>query len=593
MKFFDWLDERVGHRAWLREVANSPMVGPPSWARAVGAALGACLLLQLTTGIALMTAYAPDANSAWASVHFIQRIMPHGWLVRGLHRQASHALVLIAGLHVLVLVLQGAYRRPREIAFFIALAYVAVIVLANITGGLLPWDQLGWWARSVELNIVAMGPGGAKLASLLVGGPQLGNIALARAYTAHVVVLPIVLWLLWKARRSIQRRHALASPSRRRYFPGQAARDLALSAFAFAAIAYLAARAHGAPLGAPADPASDYPARPEWFLMWLYELRHRMPRPLEFWGTTMVPLLFGLVIAALPWIDRRSAFDDKGPAFRLRAIAPLLLVCGIIVGLSYAAMKRDKHDAGYQKAIAKWDERATKADAIAMNGVPPDGPIAMLERDPELRGEALFAQHCASCHLLGDLGDPKKSTAPALDGWSTEAWILSMMHDPDGEMRFGRSPYKEQMPSVDVPPKDKPDFQPMSKEDMEATAAFLASLSDEPGEVPEPGAKRSNRDLLPAGEKIVSERCTTCHLYKGEGDDGGQNLAPEFLGYGSLAWVRSQIANPATKATYRDGALDPQLKGHMPRFDDDLGQADIDTLARWVRKRARSSVPRP
>ena len=33
------------------------------------------------------------------------------------------------------------------------------------------------------------------------------------------------------------------------------------------------------------------------------------------------------------------------------------------------------------------------------------------------------------------------------------------------------------------------------------------------------------------GEKIVSERCTTCHLYKGDGDDQGSGVAPELAGY--------------------------------------------------------------
>jgi ubiquinol-cytochrome c reductase cytochrome b subunit len=216
----------------------------------------------------------------------------------------------------------------------------------------------------------------------------------------------------------------------------------------------------------------------------------------------------------------------------------------------------------------------------------------MLHTDPELRGEDLFARHCAGCHVLGDLGDKAKATAPTLDGWGTEAWVLAMIHDPDGDARFGRTPYKEGMPSMDIPPKDpKPDdppFKPMSKEDMHAVAAFLASggVGDTPKDerLVAGDALRDTR----RGETIVRERCTECHIYKGDGDLLACGRAPELSGYGSLAWVRAQIAAPATKATYREQAVDtPASKGHMPRFDGELAPADLDILARWVRAHAR------
>ena len=111
----------------------------------------------------------------------------------------------------------------------------------------------------------------------------------------------------------------------------------------------------------------------------------------------------------------------------------------------------------------------------------------MVRADPELRGRDLFDQHCASCHVLGDLGDPKKATAAKLDGWGTSKWIAAMIHDPDAPEFFGRGPYKEQMPSVDTRPKDKPEgekWSPMIKSDAErvAVAEFLASQGDEAGD---------------------------------------------------------------------------------------------------------------
>jgi ubiquinol-cytochrome c reductase cytochrome b subunit len=593
MSLFDWFDDRTGYRTWARKWRDHPIDGPPTWTSAIGAAILACLALELTTGISLMTVYSADARSAWASVHFIQHKMPYGWLVRGLHHSTADVLICLLTVWVLLLVMRGAYRRPHEVAFWIALAYVPLTLAACITGGLLPFDQLGYWARSVELNIAAMGPGGSSIVRLATGGGEIGTLALTRFQTLHVLVLPVVVGLMWIARRSIQKKHAYASGNARRYFPGQFARDIAFACLAVAVVAIDVKRRHGVPIGHPADPVSDYPARPEWFLLWMFELRHRMPKPLEFWGTALIPPMLGVALAMLPWIDRREATDTKGPAFRLRALVVLLGVFGVVGGLEYAGMRRDARDADLHKSLAKWNARAEKADALAMNGVPPDGPLSMLEHDPELRGEALFVHHCATCHLLQDYGDPKKHNAPTLDGWSTEAWITAMMHEPDTDGRFANTPYKEQMPSMDVPPKDnKGDFTPMSKDDMRAAAAFLASQSDEPGESPEKGAARKDKALVEAGEKIVRDRCTSCHLFGGEGDDNGQNLAPELSGYGSFAWVRAQISNPATKTSYREGALAVELKGHMPRFDDDLSAADLDLLTRWLRTRARSTTPR-
>jgi hypothetical protein len=69
-------------------------------------------------------------------------------------------------------------------------------------------------------------------------------------------------------------------------------------------------------------------------------------------------------------------------------------------------------------------------------------------------------------------------------------------------------------------------------------------------------------------------------------------MAPELSGYGSVAWTRSQVANPAAPQTYREKALDPELKKHMPRFDKDLSASDLDIIARWTRAHGRGqSLP--
>jgi ubiquinol-cytochrome c reductase cytochrome b subunit len=325
---------------------------------------------------------------------------------------------------------------------------------------------------------------------------------------------------------------------------------------------------------------SDYPARPEWFLLPLFELRKLFSGSGEFWGTTLVPAAAGAYLALLPWMD-------KPGRSRVVVLAPFFVVAGGTVALALAATRHDARDEKFGKERAKADAQAAAAIELAKHGVPPDGALAMLRRDPELHGRDLFDKQCASCHVLGDLGDPKKATASKLDGWSTPDWIAAMIHDPDGDDYFGRGPYKTKMPSVDVRPKDKGDepWSPMVKSDAErrAVALFLAAQGNEVGD-PAPAGDDATRAL---GQKIVTERCTSCHLFKGQGDDGDSGEAPELSGYGSVSWTRAQVANPANPATYRDKALDEALKKHMPRFDKDLSPEDVDVVARWTRAHAR------
>jgi ubiquinol-cytochrome c reductase cytochrome b subunit len=563
----DYLEDRLGLRRRTRAMLEHPIAGGPSWARSVGFTLLVLLCAETVSGVALMTAYAPTIEAAWASVHFTTYLAPHGWLLRGTHRFAAEAMLVLACTHVAMLAMGGAHRKPREVGYVTALVLVGLLAGACITGGLLPWDQQGYWARHVELAIATMAPGGDKFVRFIQGGSDFGQLALTRMYAVHVVVLPLLCAAALRIRRrsewtfaeKISARHNTGYES---YYPRQLARDLAFAVSVALLIGWMTNKAHGAPLDAPADPQSDYPARPEWYLMWLFELRRHLHGSAELWGTAGVPALLFVLFAGLPWVEKRNH------GVSVLGVIVVVVSFATILPLTYTAMERDGSDAKYQKAHTEARTRAKIAIDLAKNGVPPDGPLVMLRNDPELRAEALFAQHCAGCHVIGELGDKAKATAPRLDGWGRAPWILAMLHDPDAKERFGRSPYKGGMPSMDVAPKDDDgSFKALSKTEELEVAAFLVAPNITTGG---------------EGEKIVKTRCTTCHLYGGEGDDNGEGTAPELLGYTSFDWVRAQIADPSSKKTYRENALDPKLQHHMPKFGGQLNDRDLDLLARWV-----------
>ncbi len=542
--------------------------------------MATCFGMLVFSGMALMTSYAPSRETAWASVHFIQFVAPHGWVVRGVHFWAAQGFIVFSAAHVAHGARTRRYRAPREVAWWLTLAVSGLAVVEGITGGLLPWDQRGWWARSVEGEILGLAPlVGSWMKEMMFGGPELGSLGLTRAYTLHVAMLPAWLTAALLLRRRMGPRDVRPAVVGRDP-PGAASHDLVTYAAAVVMVALtLTECSRGAPLDAPADPLRDYPARPEWYLLGFYQVGAFLHGVAEFWAVALVSVLAGAFLALLPWIDRAS---------RRRPPVTALTVCvfTVYLGLCLGAWAHDRHEAGYLRARRKADARALRAAELAMKGVPPEGPLEMVRLDPQLRGRDLFDRHCAGCHVLGDSGDAEGGTAPKLDGWGTPEWIEAMLHNPDAPELFGRGPYRGKMPSADTPPKLK-DFGriPLVRNpaEMRAVALFLSAQGEEAGDP----LRAADPSMLALGEQIVRERCTTCHLYEGVGDEGFTRTAPELWRYGSVAWTLAQIRNPATAKTYRDKALSESLKRHMPRFDTELSPSDLELLARWTRAHGR------
>lgn len=583
----DWFDERTGYRDLIRHALDEPVNGGARWAYVWGSALTVSLLTQVITGWLLMSAYAPSATTAWASVAHISYTLSAGWLLRGLHHFGAQAMVVLLGGHLVQTALYGAYRKPREVNWYLGLGLLMVTLGFALTGYLLPWDQKGYWATRVATNIAGSIPGvGRFTQQIIVGGPEYGHLTLTHFYTLHVGVLPAVAVLLLVGHVALFRRHGVTPPVGAdrtkvdRFYPKQVWKDLVVSLGLMAVLFALTLRDHGAPLDAPADPSSDYPARPEWYFLALFELLKYFKGALEPVGAVGIPLLLFGYLIALPLLDKGS---DRSLRARLRLLLPLAFF-GLAAGaLTVKSLAADASDEAFQKSRELASERGKQAADLFRKGVPPEGPLAMLRNDPELRGQMLFTQNCATCHRLGDLAPADgKVTAPDLTGFGTKAWVLGLLDNPDGDRWFGQTAFKGQMPSMVRPPAD-PDaakaFKPMSAEDQEAVSSFLAAE-----------AKGSGKGM--PGEKIVSQRCTTCHRLDGKTDDD-DSLAPELRGWASAAWIEAQIENPASGKTYPKGAMAEDLKGHMPAFAEKISPSDRKILTAWVVAHAMAEPKAP
>ncbi|MBI2895641.1 MAG: cytochrome b N-terminal domain-containing protein [Deltaproteobacteria bacterium] len=558
-----FLEDRTGLGRLVRGAVGEEIPGGARWAYVLGSALVAALAIQVLTGLGLMLTYSPGATTAWGSVYFIENRVALGWLLRGMHHHGAQAMVVVLGFHLLQVSLTGAYKRPREVNWWSGLCLLLLTQAFALTGYLLPWDQKGFWATQVATSILAVVAGDAAR-DLVVGGAELGTATVTRFYALHVAFLPAALVGLFALHLYLFRRHGVTPPPRAdlslraRFHPDQLLKDLAAGLAVLLIVAWLAVLSHGAPLDAPADPASEYPARPEWYFLWLFVLLEHIGGRSQTLGLT-IPAAVILYLFALPLLDRG---EDRGIRARAPWVGSVVAIALGVVALTVWGLVADARDEALQAARAVADQRARRAMALASSGIPPEGASELLRRDPETRGPELFAEHCSECHRLGGRGGEKASE---LHFFGSRRWILALVKDPAHPDFFGHTKHRGMEPQTEL-----------GESALYAVATFLESQGADGREV---------RDMtrIPAGERIFRESCMDCHLFGHEGRATGAADGPDLRGYGSEDWIRGQLVAPDDPARYGESH-------EMPSFAEQLGPEEIEILVQFVRRERRAGV---
>ena len=152
------------------------------------------LVIQIVTGIFLVMHYKPDAALAFASVEYIMRDVPWGWLVRYMHSTGASAFFVVVYLHMFRGLLYGSYRKPRELVWIFGCAIFLCLMAEAFMGYLLPWGQMSYWGAQVIVNLFAAVPlVGPDLALLIRGDYVVGDATLNRFFAFHVIAVPLVL----------------------------------------------------------------------------------------------------------------------------------------------------------------------------------------------------------------------------------------------------------------------------------------------------------------------------------------------------------------------------------------------------------------
>ncbi len=581
MKFiFDWLDDRSGYRNLLHEVLYEKVPGGARWRYVWGSCLTFAFFTQVVTGTLLWMFYSPSAQTAWESVYFLQYQVWGGWFLRGVHHYMAQAMIVLLVLHLMQVVIDGAYRAPRELNFWFGAMMMGVTLALSLTGYLLPWDQKGYWATAVATNLMAEVPWiGPALQKIVVGGVEYGHHTLTRFFALHAGVLPAMLIGLVVVHIYLFRKHGIhvkePRPKKDSYFwPDQILKDAIACLAILLAVVGLTLYFRGAPLGPPADPANEFPARPEWYFLFLFQLLKYVP---AFWGAVIIPAFLAL------WIFLQPFIGISKPGHQINIGFWWTLIAGS-VALTLLAFAEDRANLRHSAALEEANWQADRVLSIVQEqGIPPAGAVTLLRSDRENRARTLFAAHCSSCHRYNGhdgRGYPvdEPQSAPELAGFASVDWVTKLLDHKHyvSEEYFGGTAFKDGTMARKV----------LAKYSEEETALLpkIARLLSDMAELPyqDPLEEEEREELMSLFYNDDADfedglACIDCH----DIDSEEEGYAPDLTGYGSDEWTVAFIKNPEDERFYGEE------NDRMPCYGRDakLTKDEIQILSDWIRSK--------
>lgn len=280
--------------------------------------------------------YAPMRGrplpEAFVSVMTLSLDVPFGLVVRRMHHWAAHLFIASLLLHAARVFFTGAFRRPRELTWWLGLAMFAQALVSGFTGYAIPFDLRGGASIRMALTTLQSIPWVGGWLSVLAFGEEFpGSLILGRLYLVHVLLGPalIALILLGHLYLVVRFTHTDYPGPRRSEslevggpaWPDQAARSTTLMLLVGAFVAGLSAFL---PVEAiwhygPFQPYAFYePLQPDWFLLWIEGAYRLLPPQLNFhliganftgpfYGAVLLPTIVLGGCAIYPYLEQRMS----------------------------------------------------------------------------------------------------------------------------------------------------------------------------------------------------------------------------------------------------------------------------------------------
>jgi ubiquinol-cytochrome c reductase cytochrome b subunit len=263
--------------------------------------------------------------------------VPAGLLIRQTHHWAADVFLVAIVLHVFRLFFTGAFRKPRDINWFVGLTLLMLAILEGYLGYSLIDDLLSGMGLAIGYSVAMSVPlFGGNLAFLLWGREFPGASSfLPRIEVLHVFVLPLLIAALITVHLLIiTKQHHSQFRGRGRtesnvvgtpMWPGYALRSLGLFCAVVAVLFLLGGLVQINPIwlwGPYHTYLSMNGAQPDWYIGWLIGALRIMPAwephiggftlvPTPFWGGALFPLVVFGVMFSWPWFERRRTGDHR------------------------------------------------------------------------------------------------------------------------------------------------------------------------------------------------------------------------------------------------------------------------------------------
>ncbi len=298
-------------------------------------------LILLLTGLLETYYYIPTPEHAAISIETLTTLVPFGNITRNLHYWAAQFLVIVTTIHLLRVILTGAYAPPRRFNYLLGLGLLVLILLLDFTGYVLRWDEGIHWALVVGTNLLKtipwIGPG---VYQLLIGGDTPGSFTLTRFYAWHIFGLALIAAFLigWHAFR-VRRDGGIARPSLpaqegKRVTRFELVRREVLGMFIIGIVLLLFSLLFPAPIEPPISDSLILmgDSQAPWFFLWVQQLLK--------WGDpfllgVLVPVLVIIVLGLFPYLLPQAGQEELGHWLvrgnRLAQIIGVLIIILILV----------------------------------------------------------------------------------------------------------------------------------------------------------------------------------------------------------------------------------------------------------------------
>ncbi len=195
MSLMTWIDDRFPlTKMWEEHVSKYYAPKNFNFWYFFGSLALLILVMQIVTGIFLTMHYKPDADLAFASVEYIMRDVPGGWLIRYMHSTGASAFFVVIYLHMFRALIYGSYKGPRELLWIFGMMIYLALMAEGFMGYLLPWGQMSFWGAQVIINLFGAIPFiGEDLSIWIRGDYVVSDATLNRFFALHVIALPFVI----------------------------------------------------------------------------------------------------------------------------------------------------------------------------------------------------------------------------------------------------------------------------------------------------------------------------------------------------------------------------------------------------------------